>query len=150
MTNGARWLAVLGAIAVWGCSGGSEGSSSTPAIRGTVEYTGALHGPLRVAVFTSFPPRGAPIAVKDIVEPRFPQSFEVTGVPPGRYFVLAAIAHDGVVATKFRPSVDPGGAFGGYLTPQALTVDSVGSAGGVNLTLVDPSERSPWSVPGYR
>ncbi len=134
-----RTLGML--LALLGCASGTSGSA---AVEGVVRYDGRVQGPLRVAVFASFPPRGAPLAEVTIENPRYPQPYAVTGVPPGRVFVLAIVDADVDDGDGYRPEVDAGGAFGGYDRPLAVTVES-GRAENVDLTLLDPHARSPWS-----
>lgn len=132
-------------------SGGAGGmGAQANAVRGTVSYAGAWAGPLDVSVFSSFPPRGRPIARQRIARPTFPQPFEVSGVPPGRYYVLAIIDRDVNDGDRYHPSLDPGGAYGGYDAPQAVTVELGSGAAEVHLDLLDPSPDSPWLRRGYR
>jgi len=84
------------------------------------------------------------VAEVAIDEPRFPQDFDVAGVPPGRYFVLAIVDSDPEDGDRYRPSVDAGGAFGGIRRPQAVTVNLLG-AENVDVALSDPRPDSPWS-----
>lgn len=117
---------------------------SAVAVRGVVRYAGRLSGPLRVAVYPSFPPRGAPMAQQVFDRPAFPQPFEIAGVPGGRYFVLAIVDTDVQDGDRFHPTRDPGGAYGGYATPLALAVDAASGARGADVDLVDPSDAPPW------
>jgi hypothetical protein len=141
MTARLRFALANLALALAGCAGGTSGAA---AVEGTVRYDGSVQGPLRVAVFATFPPRGAPVAEVTIDDPRYPQAYAVTGVPPGRVFVLAIVDADPDDGDGYRSDVDAGGAFGGVDGPLAVTVES-GRARGVDLTLVDPQARSPWS-----
>lgn len=145
-------LACAALIALVSCEGesGGEALGLAGSVRGEVRYAGSYSGALKVAVFSSFPPRGAPIAMQEIAEPRFPQAYTVQGLPPGRYFVLAILDTEPNDGDHFRPSVDPGGASGGFLSPTAVTVDAVQGAGDVHVELVDPDPASPWIRAGYR
>ncbi len=124
----------------------APGASTDPAgtVTGTIEYAGAEVGTLRVAVFSSFPPRGAPVAEVAIEAPSFPQPYTIRGVPPGRYFVLALIDTNVDDGDRYRPRVDPGGTFGPYRSPAAITLQPTRAAGGVDIELVAPTPSSPW------
>jgi hypothetical protein len=137
-------------FALWAltaCEAPTDGNGTTPlsgGVRGLVHYPGANSGALKVALFSSFPPRGAPVATQDITHAVYPQSYQLQGIPAGRYFVLAIVDTDASDGVRFRPTVDPGGAFGGFRTPQSLTVDAVEGASDIDIDLVDPSDSSPW------
>ncbi len=136
-----------------GCSAAGEPEPSVPragVLRGVVDYAGEVRGPLRIGVFSSFPPRGAPAAQVEIADPVFPQAYEVHGVPPGRSFVLAIIDRDPADGDRFHPSIDPGGAVGRYEAPESVVVDAETGAEGQDIVLVDPSDGSPWAVGRYR
>lgn len=138
-----------------GCDSAVAPSGERPAgtagtVRGEVHYSGQQRGPLKIAVFTSFPPVGAPVSFQEFTAPVYPQPFVVSGVPSGRYFILAVVDVDPADGDRFRPAVDPGGAFGSFRSPAPVTVDAVVGAEGVQIELVDPSPDSPWSRPGYR
>ncbi len=119
-------------------------------LRGEVRYEGKHHGVLRVAAFASFPPRGAPVAQVEIQNPQFPQAYELPGVQSGRVFILAILDVDAKDGERYRPSVDPGGAFGSYAAPETVTIDDRSASAARDIQLIDPSESSPWSRPGYR
>lgn len=113
-------------------------------VKGVVNYDGAVTGPLRVAVFPSFPPRGAPLAEQWFDAPAYPQAYELTNVPAGRWFVLAIVDADPDDGDRFHPLTDAGGAFGSYLAPQAVSITAQVGAQAVDVSLVDPSPTSPW------
>lgn len=113
-------------------------------ISGVVRYAGPEAGTLRVAVFAGFPPTGAPVAETAIDAPRFPQPYAVSGLPPGRYFVLAIVDVDPGDGDRYRPRVDPGGTAGRYDSPAAVAVDAAGPTRGVDIQLVAPAPGSPW------
>jgi hypothetical protein len=127
-----------------------RGAASTPAIEGTVRYDGPVEGDLQVAVFASFPPHGEPIAIQRVAGPTFPYRYSITGLPPGRYFVLAMVDADPDDGDNFRPQKDPGGAVGGYLSPQSVTVAlGQGPARG-DIALSPPAAGSPYLTGSYR
>lgn len=136
-------LALGAALAAVGCMESASSAGSQPAVRGVVDYDGPLEGPLTVAVFTSFPPRGQPFAQQKFENPSFPQPYEIYGVPSGRYFVLAIIDADTGDGDRFNPLRDPGGAFGTFESPVAVTVDTTLATAGLDFDLVDPSPQSP-------
>jgi hypothetical protein len=133
------------AVSLAACVSGSPTSSeSAGTITGVVRYAGPEHGTLRVAVFASFPPRGAPVAEISIDTPTFPQRYEVIGVPPGRYFVLAVVDTNPADGDRYRPRVDPGGTFGRYDSPASVVLDTSAPASAVDISLVPPTAASPW------
>lgn len=133
------------ALAVVGCTSGAPPAGvAAGTVAGTVDYAGAETGVLRVAVFASFPPRGAPVAEVAIDDPTFPQPYQLTGVPPGRYFVLAMVDTSPDDGDRYRPRVDPGGTFGRYDSPAAITTSALGATVGVDLVLAAPASGSPW------
>ncbi|MDQ3265659.1 MAG: DUF2141 domain-containing protein [Myxococcota bacterium] len=143
MSNRGVWLSV--ALAVWlGCetagSSGAESAGTPGAVQGEVHYEGNRQGPLKIAVFASFPPRGAPVAYQEFTAPVFPQPFVVRGVPAGRYFVLAVLDVNQGDGDRFRPAVDPGGASGSLTAPMPITVDAIGGFTGVRIDLLDPGD----------
>lgn len=118
---------------------GPPGEDGDPlAVRGVVHYEGSVLGPLDVAVFATFPPRGAPFARTRFEEPAFPQPWEIRDVPPGRWFVLAIVDADPADGDRYHPEIDAGGAFGRLDAPAPVAVDLWG-AQGVDLDLVDPA-----------
>ncbi len=121
-----------------------EGSGSAGVVRGTVTYSGQVTGPLRVALFGSFPPRGKPLAEVVIDRPAVNQHYEVHGVPPGRSFVLAMIDADSDDGDRYHPTIDPGGAYGSYLAPKAVMVDPELGAAAVDIVLQEPDINSPY------
>lgn len=141
LTHRLSWLA---ALAVACTAGGGPVGDAPGTITGVVDYARPAAGTLRVAVFAAFPPVGEPIAEVAIDEPRFPQAYQVRGVPPGRYFVLAMVDGDPDDGDRYRPRTDPGGAFGSYLSPAAVTVTALGPAPGVDIALEPPMAGSPW------
>jgi hypothetical protein len=132
-------VALAGACAA---GGGPPGEAPARSPRGRLRPARGRHP--RVAVFASFPPVGEPIAEVAIDEPRFPQAYQVRGVPPGRYFVLAMVDGDPDDGDRYRPRTDPGGAFGTYLSPAAVTITTLGPASAVDITLEPPMAGSPW------
>ena len=142
-------LASLGAV---GCDDqASTKTSSLPgAIEGTVNWQGPVNGDLQVAVFSSFPPRGEPVAVQRIQNPSFPYHYHVDGLPPGRYYVLAMVDANPDDGDNFSPSRDPGGAFGGYNAPTSLTVSLTEGPVRGDIQLIAPNADSPWVRRGYR
>lgn len=134
-------LALFGALVA--CAPGTS-SDTAGTVSGTIDYAGAESGTLRVAVFSSFPPRGAPVAEVAIEAPTFPQAYVVRGVPPGRYFVLALVDTNVEDGDRYRPRVDPGGTFGPYRSPASITLEPTRAASGVDIELVAPTPGSPW------
>ena len=133
------------ALAVVACTSGTPPpGQAAGTITGVVDYDGAEPGVLRVAVFASFPPRGAPVAEIAIDEPTFPHAYQVPGVPPGRFFVLAMVDTSPDDGDRYRPRVDPGGTFGRYDSPAAVTTTTAGATTGVDIVLVAPASGSPW------
>ena len=128
-----------------GCYGGSSTALDPPALRGIIDYEGDIEGALEVAVFPNFPPRGAPLAHTRIDAPVFPQAYEINGIPPGRYYVLAIVDADASDGDRFRPSMDPGGAFGTFAAPVSIFIDPHVDATPVHIELLDPSDTSPWA-----
>lgn len=123
----------------------TEPTSGEPGLlRGVVEYNGDLAGPLRVGVFSSFPPRGRPFVMQTIEHPTFPQEYELRDVPAGRWFVLALIDTDVDNGDRYRSAEDPGGAFGAYALPLPVSVGPTQGAAAVDIELVDPSTTSPY------
>ena len=105
--------ALTAAMIAASCAAGPSDPGAPPgSVSGMVAYTGAEPGVLRVAVFATFPPFGPPVAETAIDEPSFPQPYQVAGLPPGRYFVLAMIDTSPEDGDRYHPDVDPGGAFG--------------------------------------
>jgi hypothetical protein len=102
---------VLGGLSCVGADDSAEPIGAS-VVSGVVRYEGSMQGPLRVGIFTSFPPRGAPIASVEIASPSYPQPYEIRGVPPGRYFVLAIVDTDPADGDRYHPTRDPGGAVG--------------------------------------
>ena len=80
-----------------------------------------------------------------VENPSFPYVYTLTGLPPGRYFVLAIVDTDPFDGPGLRAAVDPGGAFGGYAAPLAVTVPLVGGASEVDVDLQEPASSSPWT-----
>lgn len=122
---------------------GSPGSSSE-SVSGVIEYEGDTQGPLRVGAFTSFPPVGPPVAEVAIEQPIFPQAYEIRGLPPGRYFVLAMIDSDPADGDRYRPRVDPGGAYGAYRNPAAISTELAQPTKHIDVHLLAPHGGSPW------
>lgn len=149
----ARWIRLLllsGAMVACDSSHSPGGpGAGSGVLSGEVRYGGASRAPLKVAVFDAFPPRGAPVAFAEYSAPAYPQAFVLRGLPSGRYFLLAVADADRSDGEGFRPQVDPGGAYGGFASPVAITVDAAGAAG-VVVDLQDPSADSPWSRLQYR
>lgn len=154
-----RWihaLAIAGIAAALagGCGPDQNGAVNGPAVagvvRGHIAYAGTYEGPLQVGVFTRFPPTGRPIASQIIEAPVYPQPYAIAGVPQGRFFVLAIIDVDTTDGERYHPSRDPGGAFGTYLGPINVAVAANEGASGIDVTLVDPSDSSPWNIGSYR
>lgn len=141
-----RVLAVLSSLVVLGgcVSGAAPPGTSPGTITGVIDYDGPETGTLRVAVFASFPPTGAPLAEVAIDEPHFPQPYQLTGVRPGRHFVLAVVDTDPADGDRYRPRVDPGGAFGRYDNPATVRVDEIAATAGIDIALVAPAPGSPW------
>ncbi len=146
-------LAVAALAGPWtACDDSGPASSSPPsaAIAGTIAYDGAVAGDLQVAVFATFPPHGEPLAIKRVAAPTFPYHYSIEGLPPGRYFVLAMVDADPADGDNFRPQKDPGGAVGGYLSPQSVTVGMAQGPARGDIQLSPPTARSPYLTGGYR
>lgn len=120
------------------------------AVRGLIRYDGAHDGVLKVAAFSSFPPRGAAMATVVIGAPAFPQAYSLRGLPSGRYFILAILDVDANDGERYHPTVDPGGAFGSYLAPVSVTVANSQAPAAADVALRDPNPNSPWIRNGYR
>lgn len=141
------------ALVLAGCAADQEsepGVATAGVVRGTITYAGPLRGPLVVAIFPSFPPRGAPIAQQRIESPRFPQPYEIQGVPAGAWYVLAIVDTDLSDGQRFHPSRDPGGAFGAEQAPWSLRLEPAGGAQDIDISLIDPAATSPWMRSNYR
>ena len=136
---------VLTLATLAGCvSGTAPPDEAVGTVSGVVSYGGGETGILRVAVFSSFPPRGTPVAEVAIDDPTFPQAYQVLGLPPGRYFVLAIVDTDPADGDRYRPAFDPGGAFGWYDSPASITVSATGATPDVDIGLAAPAPGSPW------
>lgn len=146
------YVVILTALVAPACGGASSGPQRPAGgvVRGTVHYDGVLQGPLVVAVFASFPPRRAAMAMQRIDDPIFPQSYEIQGIPEGRYFLLAMVDTDPLDGERYHPSLDPGAAYGSHVAPTSLVVSSTAGAPEANMMLVDPGASAPWASPGYR
>jgi hypothetical protein len=143
--GGAAGLVLALALAAGACAAGdTPAGGGAGTISGEVRYDGAEVGTLRVSAFTRFPPIGAPTAEVAIDAPRFPQPYQLSGLPPGRYFVLAIVDVDPGDGDRYRPRVDPGGAFGRSLSPAAITVELSAPRDGVDVVLDPPHQGSPW------
>ena len=125
-------------------------SEAPGTISGHVRYHGAMAGPLVVGAFRRFPPVDAPAASVTLREPAFPVAYRISGLAPGRYFVLGIIPRDPARAGVYRPSIDAGGAVGGYVSPAAVSVTTQGGVAEADFDLVDPDPRSPWVSETYR
>lgn len=134
------------------CDDSAPASSSAPppAIEGTITYDGAVAGDLQVAVFATFPPHGEPLAIKRVAGPTFPYHYSIEGLPPGRYFVLAMVDADPTDGDNFRPKKDPGGAVGGYHSPQSVTVAMARAPARGDIQLSPPAAASPYLTGSYR
>lgn len=84
-----------------------------------------------------------------IESPRFPQAYEIHGVPPGDYYVLAIIDSFENDGHRYHPNVDPGGAYGRYEAPSSVELRTVNQLESIDIELVDPSDSSPWARQGY-
>lgn len=145
--------AVLIPVAGCGIGGMDTGvvrSAAPGRVSGAISYQGGYVGPLQVALFRSFPPRGTPVARVDISEPTFPQPFELEDLMPGTYFLLAIVDADPTDGDRYHPHDDPGGAFGSYNKPMSITLTTTSGARDVDIELVDPSATSPWASRSYR
>lgn len=58
--------------------------------------------------------------------------------------MLAVVDVDPSDGVRYRPRVDPGGTFGRYDSPAAITLDVGQPALDVDLELVAPTPSSPW------
>lgn len=127
------------------CVPGNLGSGgSTESVSGVIEFDGEVRGALRVAAFSSFPPVGPPIAEVSIEAPTFPQAYELHGLPPGRYFILAMMDADPADGDRYRPRVDPGGAYGAYRNPAAISTDLAQPTQHIDVRMLAPHGGSPW------
>ncbi len=136
--------ALLSSLLVACVSGSAPPGEAAGTIRGEIRYDGAERGALRVALYASFPPRGAPVAELAIDAPVFPQAYQLDGVPPGRYFVLALVDTDPADGDRYRPRVDPGGTYGRYDSPASVVVGATAAVTAVDFGLVAPTRSSPW------
>ena len=146
-------LAFAALASTWAaCDDSAPAGSSrpSPAIEGTITYDGTVAGDLQVAVFASFPPHGEPLAIKRVAGPTFPYHYSIDDLPPGRYFVLAMVDADPADGDNFRPQKDPGGAVGGYLSPQSVTVAMPQGPARGDIQLSPPAARSPYLTGSYR
>ncbi len=144
-----RTLCLFTIMLAFSC-GESRVAQKPISLAGVVDYDGALDGTLEVSVFRSFPPRGGPIAVKRVETPTFPYRYAFTDLPPGRYYVLAMIDRNADDGGAFHPTIDPGGAHGGFTSPVSVLVGATVKADAVDLRMVDPSPKSPWIRRNYR
>jgi|GEM_PF-3065827 len=69
-------------------------SVTTATVKGSVTYAGAKTGMLRVALYESFPPKGAPKAGHSYAATSFPMTYELSA-PVGDYFVVAFLDVNG-------------------------------------------------------
>ena len=144
-TTRSGWLLAVMAFAMLSSCTAYEPTSGEPGLlRGVIEYTGTHTGPLRVGVFPTFPPRGRPFVMQTIDHPVFPQTYELRGVPEGRWFVLALVDTNLENGDRYRAAEDPGGAFGAYSLPLPVSVGPTQGADAVDVELVDPSTSSPY------
>lgn len=142
MTTTAHALFALALVAC--TAGGSAPAEPAGTVVGVVDFDGATPGVLRVAAWGAFPPVGPPLAEVAIDEPSFPQPYQLRGLPPGRYFVLAIVDVDPEDGDRYHPRVDPGGTFGRYDSPAAVTTTATAPTFGVDIHLVAPAPGSPW------
>jgi hypothetical protein len=144
-------LAAL-ALGLTACGYDNAASMAAPSgvMRGVVAYDGPVTGALEVAVFSVFPPRGVPMARWRAETPEFPQPYEIDAVPAGRWFVLAMVDVDPTDGDRYHPNRDPGGAYGVYGNPAAITMSQLAGADSVDIDLVEPSAASIWASGGYR
>jgi hypothetical protein len=98
---------------------------------------------LAIAVYSSFPPSGPPLATQFIERYTLPFRYEFTGLRPGRYYVGALIDVDRMDtrhAGMLNRARDPFG-YAGRGAPVDLRVDR-GTAG-ADITLVAEGENAP-------
>jgi hypothetical protein len=131
-------------FALAACTAGTSATDAPGTITGVVRYDGPETGALRIVAYTAFPPTGAPAGEVAIDAPRFPQNYTLPGLPPGRYFVLAIVDTDPGDGDRYRPRVDPGGAFGRYDNPATVTVSLSTATPHIDVDLARPSRGSPW------
>ena len=90
-----RCALLLLACALTACgSSGAEDSEAEAVtdlppgtIRGSITYAGTASGTVKLALFRSFPPTGAPVASAQYEAATFPLAYELPA-PAGRYTVL--------------------------------------------------------------
>ncbi|MBI2891427.1 MAG: hypothetical protein HYY13_11665 [Nitrospirae bacterium] len=107
--------------------GGGEGSLDV-----VIDYHGktARAGqPLAVAVYESYPPKGAPLTYKLIEDYSFPTTVRFDGLPPGDYVVGASVDLD--------PSDTP------YAGMLKAGVDPFGYAGAADRIRIHPLSKAP-------
>lgn len=145
MTSLRSHVVSVAALVVAACTpGGSPPGEAPGTITGVVRYDHASAGTLRVAAFASFPPVGPPVVEIAVDEPTFPQPYQLTGLPPGRYFVLAMVDVDPDDGDRYRPRIDPGGTYGSYTSPVSVTTSATAATAGIDVHLVAPAAGSPW------
>ncbi|MBI5239353.1 MAG: right-handed parallel beta-helix repeat-containing protein [Elusimicrobia bacterium] len=107
-------------------------------IAGTVAYTGAQSGMVKVQVFNSQDATASPIMVSDIAGFVSPASFQLTGLADGTYYVRVFRDANG---NMVRDPGEPAGAFGASVSsPTAIRITGGVSSqpGGVTVTMTDP------------
>lgn len=151
MTRSSRSTCALACALLFAACGDPDSDTGPAAsVEGTITYEGTTVGDLQIAVFSSFPPRGEPVTVVRIERPVFPYHYNLDRLPPGRYYVLAMIDADPSDGDNFRPTRDPGGAVGGYVSPQSVTVSFSEPIARGDIELRAPSADSPYVTRGYR
>ena len=93
-------IAILIVVLASLCSCAAQVDSGPPppgSISGSIAYDGPAAGggrPLAIAVYRTFPPSGPPVAWTLVETYAFPFRYSFDGLPPGTYFVGAAVDVD--------------------------------------------------------
>jgi len=124
--------------------GGSSGAPSSNSISGTISYTGNVGGgrALSIAVYSTYPPKGPPLATQLVQKYDLPYHYSFEGLEPGTYYVGALIDID-PSDTRYPGMLnavrDPHGFVGGGSLPAPVKiVDSMQGTAGVDIRLEDP------------
>jgi uncharacterized protein (DUF2141 family) len=135
-----RGVALAATASLSACLGQSDGAGAAApeTITGTIYYEGSAAAPgrpLSIAVYTSFPPSGAPLATQLVESYDFPFHYHFDGLKPGRYYVGALIDVDRAdtrYAGMLNRVRDPFG-YAAKGAPTELEIDR--GAAGADITL---------------
>ncbi|MBI2892979.1 MAG: hypothetical protein HYY06_05470 [Deltaproteobacteria bacterium] len=130
-------------IASWLCACAAQvGADPPPAgtISGTITYDGPAAGggrPIAVAVYRNFPPSGPPVSWKLLETYELPVRYSFDGLPPGNYWVGAAIDVD-PADTRYVGMLNPRRDPHGYaLEGRRIEVGEIEGAAGADVRMED-------------